>query len=89
MDLRYQLSAMYVIMLEGEVTHPWSATKGGNTIPATIAEATKIPNYSYQQLSQSPDRAKFQTQAAMIYRFKKQSQYVISFCKRISVAHSS
>ena len=36
MDLRHQLSAMCIIMLGGEDTHPWSATKVGNPIPATI-----------------------------------------------------
>ena len=32
MDLRHQSSAM----LRGEDTHPWSATKVGDPIPATI-----------------------------------------------------
>ena len=37
MDLRHQSSAMCIIMLEGgEDTHPWSATKVGDPIPATI-----------------------------------------------------
>ena len=36
MDLRHQLSAMCIIMLGGEDTQPWSATKVGNPIPATI-----------------------------------------------------
>ena len=36
MDLRHQSSAMCNVMLGGEDTHPWSATKVGNTIPATI-----------------------------------------------------
>ena len=36
MDLRHQSSAMCIIMLGGEDTHPWSATKRGNPIPATI-----------------------------------------------------
>ena len=36
MDLRHQSSAMCIIMLGGEDTHPWSATKVGNPIPATI-----------------------------------------------------
>ena len=36
MDLRHQSSAMCIIMLGGEDTHPWSATKKGNPIPATI-----------------------------------------------------
>ena len=36
MDLRHQSSAMCIIMLGGEDTHPWSATKVGNHIPATI-----------------------------------------------------
>ena len=36
MDLRHQSSAMCIIMLGGEDTHPWSATKVWNPIPATI-----------------------------------------------------
>ena len=36
MDLRHQSSAMYIVMLGGEDTHPWSATKVENPIPATI-----------------------------------------------------
>ena len=36
MDLRHQSSAMCIIMLGGEDTDPWSATKVGNPIPATI-----------------------------------------------------
>ena len=36
MDLRHQASAMGIIMLGGEDTHPWSATEVGNPIPATI-----------------------------------------------------
>ena len=39
MDLRHQSSAMRIIMLGGEDTHPWSATKVGTAtkpIPATI-----------------------------------------------------
>ena len=36
MDLRHQSSAMCIMMLGGEDTHPWSATKVGNPIPATI-----------------------------------------------------
>ena len=36
MDLRHQSSAMRIIMLGGEDTHPWSATKVGNPIPATM-----------------------------------------------------
>ena len=36
MDLRRQSSAMCIIMLGGEDTHPWSATKVGNHIPANI-----------------------------------------------------
>ena len=35
-DLRHQSSAMSIIMLGGEDTHPWSATKVGNPVPATI-----------------------------------------------------
>ena len=35
MDFRHQSSAMCIIMLGGEDTHPWSATKVGNPIPAT------------------------------------------------------
>ena len=36
MDLRHQSSAMCIIMLGGEDTHPWSATNIGNLIIATI-----------------------------------------------------
>ena len=36
MDLRHQSSAMCIIMLGGEDTHPWSATNVGNHILATI-----------------------------------------------------
>ena len=36
MDLRHQSSAMCIIMLGAEGTHPWSATKVGNPIPPTI-----------------------------------------------------
>ena len=36
MDIRHQSSAICIIMLGGEDTHPWSATKVGNPIPATI-----------------------------------------------------
>ena len=41
MDLRHQSSAMCNIMLGGEDTHPWSATKVGNPIPATIPVTKK------------------------------------------------
>ena len=37
MDLRHQSIARCITMLVGEDTHPWSATKVGNPIPATIA----------------------------------------------------
>ena len=37
MDLRHQSSVMCVIMLGGEDTHPWSAAKGGDSIPAPIS----------------------------------------------------
>ena len=36
MNLRHQSSAMCIIMLGGEDTHPWSATNVGNPILATI-----------------------------------------------------
>ena len=36
MDLRHQSSAMCIIMLGREDTHPWSETKVGNPITATI-----------------------------------------------------
>ena len=46
-DLRHQSSAMCVIMLGREDTHPWYATKGGNpTIPATIPVVTRKPTNS-------------------------------------------
>ena len=41
MDLRHQSSAMCIIMLGGEDTHPWSATNVGNPILVTIP-VTKI-----------------------------------------------
>ena len=41
MHLRHQSSAMCIIMLGGEDTHPWSATKVGNPIPATIPVAKR------------------------------------------------
>ena len=44
MDLRHQSSAMCIIMLGGEDTHPWSATKVGNPIPATIPVTKKTTN---------------------------------------------
>ena len=44
MDLRHQSSAMRIIMLGGEDTHPWSATKVGNPIPATIPVTKKTTN---------------------------------------------
>ena len=43
MDLRHQSSAMCIIMLGGEDTHPWSATKVRNPIPATIPVTKKQP----------------------------------------------
>ena len=43
MDLRHQSSAMCIITLGGEDTHPWSATNVGNPILATIP-VTKITN---------------------------------------------
>ena len=57
MDLRHQSSAMYIIMLGGEDTHPRSATEVGNPVQATIPvdqEQKKQPtNYLCQPLSQS------------------------------------
>ena len=50
MDLRHQSSAMCIIMLGGEDTHPWSAAKVGNPIPATIP-VTKRNN---QQTGKKP-----------------------------------
>ena len=38
MDLHHQSSVMCIFMLGVEDTHPWSATKVGNPIPATIPE---------------------------------------------------
>ena len=49
MDLRHQSSAMCIIMLVGENTHPWSATKVGNPIPATIP----VPKLNNQQTTQT------------------------------------
>ena len=50
MDLRHQSSAM-CIMLGGEDTHPLSATKVGDPIPATIPvtknqQATQTSHYA-------------------------------------------
>ena len=51
MNLRHQSSAMCIIMLGGEDTHPWSATKVRNPIPATIPITKKKQptNYSSQK----------------------------------------
>ena len=35
MDIRHQSNAICIILVGGEDTHPWSATKVGNPIPAT------------------------------------------------------
>ena len=48
MDFRHHSRAMRVIMLWGEDTHPWSATKEGNPIQVTIPVTTK--NYSTNKL---------------------------------------
>ena len=44
MDLRHQSSAICIIMLGGENTHPWSATNVGNPILATIPVDQKKNN---------------------------------------------
>ena len=58
MDLRHQSSAMCIIMLGGEDTHPWSATKLGNPIPATIPVAKRnnqqTTHTGYQSLGLIP-----------------------------------
>ena len=56
MDLRHQSSAMCIIMLGGEDTHPWSATKVVNPIPATLPVTKKKQptNYSNQPLCSRP-----------------------------------
>ena len=54
MDLRHQSSAM-CIMLGGEDTHPWPATKTGNLIPATIP-VTKKNNQQTTHTSHYPNR---------------------------------
>ena len=41
MNLRHQSSAVCIIMLGGEDTHPWSATKVGDPIRATIPVTNK------------------------------------------------
>ena len=47
MDLRHQSSAISIIMLEGEDTHPLSATKVAKNLPATFPVTKKQPsNYS-------------------------------------------
>ena len=55
MDLRHQSSAMCIIMLRGEDTHPWSATKKWNPIPATI-KVTKKNNQQTTHTSHYPSR---------------------------------
>ena len=55
MDLRHQSSAKCIIMLGGEDTHPWSATKVGNPIPATIP-VTKRNNQQTTHTSHYPSR---------------------------------
>ena len=49
MDLCHQSSAMCFIMLVGEDTHPWSATRGGNSIPATIIFDRQQQGKKYDQ----------------------------------------
>ena len=46
MDLRHPISAMCINMLGGEDTHPWSATKVGNHIPATIPVTIKTTGWA-------------------------------------------
>ena len=47
MELRHQSSAMCIIML-GVDTHPWSATKVGNPIPATILKRNRAGTFRHQ-----------------------------------------
>ena len=66
MDLRHQSSVMCIIMLGGEDTHPWSATKVGNPIPATIPVA-KRNNQQTTHTSQNRSRpVELSFKAAMI-----------------------
>ena len=46
MDLRHQSSAMCIIMLGGEDTHTWSATKVGNPIQGCQEYAGRVFAYS-------------------------------------------
>ena len=77
MDL-HQSSDMCIIMLGGEDTHPWYATKVGNPIPATIPVAKR----NYQQTTHTSHYrsrpVEFSFEAAVIYRFKKTAT-----CKKI------
>ena len=69
MDLRHQSSAMCVIMLGGEDTHLWSATKGG----LDKKQPTTRNNQQLTHTSHYPSRpveTSFKY-AAMIYRFTK------------------
>ena len=70
MDLRHQSSAMCIIMLGEEDTHPWSATKVGNPTPATILVA-KRNNQQTTQTShyRSQPVENFLIKTAMIWRF--------------------
>ena len=91
MDLRHQSSSMCIIMLGGENTHPWSATKVGNTIPSHYSSrpvTKKQPtNYSNQPLCSRP--VEFFCLSCFDIKVKKIRLYVINFFERISVAHSS
>ena len=59
MDLRHPSSAMCIIMLGGEDTHPWSATKVGNPIPATIPVTKKNNQPTTQTSHYAEDRWNF------------------------------
>ena len=66
MDLRHQSSAMSIIMLEGEDTHPWSATKVGNPIPATITVAKRNNQQTTHTNHYRSRPVEFSFKAAMI-----------------------
>ena len=78
---------MCIIMLGGEDTHPWSATKKRNPIPATIPVTKKTTNKLLKPATmQSTGEIFF---IAALIKVKKIRLYVINFFERISVAHSS
>ena len=66
MDLRHQSSAMCIIMLGGEDTHPWSTTKVGKPIPATIPVAKRNNQQTTHTSHYRSRPVEFSFKAAMI-----------------------